>query len=76
MRSKEIVDAVEHGQSFVVTRDGREIAELVPSRRRLTFVPAEEFVSRGKGLAHLNPDVFRDDIDRLVDQRMTDPYAR
>jgi prevent-host-death family protein len=33
-RSKEIVDAVEGGQSFTVTRDGHEIGQLIPLRRR------------------------------------------
>jgi predicted nucleic acid-binding protein/antitoxin (DNA-binding transcriptional repressor) of toxin-antitoxin stability system len=34
MRSKEIMDAVERGQFFTVTRDGRPIGELVPPRGR------------------------------------------
>lgn len=29
-RSREIMDAVERGESFTVTRDGRGIAELIP----------------------------------------------
>ena len=29
-RSREIMDAVEHGQSFIVTRDGHRIGELIP----------------------------------------------
>ena len=29
MRSKEIMDAVERGQAFTVTRDGHRIGELV-----------------------------------------------
>ena len=33
MRSKEIMDAVERGQAFTVTRDGHRIGELVPLRR-------------------------------------------
>ena len=38
MRSKEIMDAVERGQAFTVTRDGHSIAELVPLRQRRRFV--------------------------------------
>ena len=33
-RSREIMDAVEHGQSFTVIRDGHHIGELIPLRRR------------------------------------------
>lgn len=45
LRSKEIMDSVEGGQSFTVTRDGHQIAELIPLRRRRTFVPREEFLA-------------------------------
>ena len=38
-KSREIMDAVEGGQAFTVTRDGREIGELIPIRRRRRFVP-------------------------------------
>ena len=31
-RSKEIMDAVQRGQSFTVTRDGHRIGELIPLR--------------------------------------------
>ena len=41
MRSKEIMDAVEHGQAFTVTRDGRSIGELVPLRQRSTRTRSE-----------------------------------
>src|SRR5580658_9023810 len=42
-RSREIMDAVEHGQSFTVTRDGHRIGALIPLRRRRRFVPLETF---------------------------------
>jgi prevent-host-death family protein len=40
-RSKEIMDAVESGRSFTVTRDGHEIGELIPLRRRRRFVSSQ-----------------------------------
>ncbi|QOR69403.1 hypothetical protein IM660_11920 [Ruania alkalisoli] len=36
--------AVEGGERYTVTRDGREIAELVPLRQRRTFVSRADFV--------------------------------
>ena len=45
IRSREIMDAVEHGSSFTVTRDGRQIGELIPLRHRRRFVPAAEFAA-------------------------------
>jgi prevent-host-death family protein len=70
-RSKEIMDAVEHGQAFTVTRDGRQIAELIPLRRRRTFVPADELVTLGRGLPAIDPRTFRADLDEVAD-----PYDR
>ena len=45
MRSKEIMDAVERGQAFTVTRDGHRIGELVPLRQRRRFVSRAEFAA-------------------------------
>jgi len=44
-RSREIMDAVEHGQAFTVTRDGHQIGELIPLRRRRRFVSRTEFAT-------------------------------
>ena len=38
-KSREIMDAVEGGQAFTVTRDGRDRRELIPIRRRRRFIP-------------------------------------
>ncbi|WBQ06340.1 type II toxin-antitoxin system Phd/YefM family antitoxin [Kribbella sp. CA-293567] len=75
-RSKEIMDAVQEGQSFTVTRDGHRIGELIPLRGRRRFVPRGEFAAR----SHAAPDVrledFRADQQAAVDQELNDPYAR
>ncbi len=75
MRSKEIMDAVEGGDSFAVTRDGHQIGELIPLRRRRTFVSRAEF-ARGSMLApKIDVATFRDDQDRVYDGTLSDPYA-
>jgi prevent-host-death family protein len=76
MRSKEIMDAVERGESFTVTRDGRGIGELVPLRRDRTFVTREEFVEMSRGAPHIDYDRFRADLDAVIDPYLDDPYAR
>ena len=48
-RSKEIMDAVQHGQAFTVTRDGHQIGELIPLRRRSRFVSRTEFAATSRG---------------------------
>lgn len=75
LRSKEIMDAVEHGQSFTVTRDGHQIGELIPLRRRRAFVPRDEFLA-GTVDAGVDPDRFRADLDALSDSEIADPYGR
>ncbi len=75
-RSKEIMDAVQSGQSFTVTRDGHRIGELVPLRRRRRFVPRGEFAAMSRSAPDISLDAFRDDQDTLAEQEQDDPYAR
>ena len=74
LRSKEIMDSVERGQAFTVTRDGHQIGELIPLRRRRTFVPRSEFLTSA-GTGAVNPQTFRDDLDAVIDDDVHDPYG-
>ena len=75
MRSREIMDAVEQGSQFLVLRDGRQIGELIPLRRRCQFVPRAQFVAMSTGAPSLDLDRFRSDLD-FLDQELGDPYDR
>lgn len=70
--SGEIMRALDRGESFVVTRNGVPVGELMPIRRR-RFVPAEEAVAAFRGAPPLDYARFRRDLDELVDQ---DPTPR
>lgn len=50
------MDAVENGQAFTVTRDGREVGESIPLRRRWRFVPREEFAAMSRGAPAIDID--------------------
>jgi prevent-host-death family protein len=76
LRSKEIMDAVQSGESFTVTRDGHRIGELIPLRRRRRFVPRGEFAAMSRTAPDLALDSFRADQDAVVDSELDDPYAR
>ena len=76
MRSKEIMDALEGGQTFTVTRDGREIGQLVPLRRRSRFVSRAEFAATSRSAPTVDLAWFRADQDDTLDGRADDPYAR
>lgn len=75
-RSKEIMDAVENGRSFTVTRDGHQIGELIPLRRRRRFVGRDEFVAMSRNAATIDVEAFRAGQDALVDQESADPDER
>jgi prevent-host-death family protein len=75
-KSKEIMDAVENGQAFTVTRDGHRIGELIPLRRRRRFVPRAEFAAMSRTAPTIDIDVFRADQDATLDHETTDPYER
>jgi prevent-host-death family protein len=75
-KSKEIMDAVQGGQSFTVTRDGHRIGELIPLRRRRRFVPRSEFAAMSRTAPDIRLEDFRADQDAEIDQQLDDPYAR
>lgn len=74
-KSKEIMDAVEEGQSFTVTRDGHRIGELIPLRGRRRFVSRAEFTAASRTAATIDLDAFRTDQDAAANQELADPYA-
>lgn len=75
-RSREIMDAVEHGQSFTVTRDGYRIGELIPLRRRRMFVTRQEFIAMSRNAPDVDLEAFRADQDAAVYHETSSPYER
>ena len=73
-RSKEIMDAVENGQAFIVTRDGHRIGELIPLRHRRRFVPRQEFAAMSRSAPGMEIDAFRADQDAAFDHDAGSPY--
>ncbi|RKT56650.1 prevent-host-death family protein [Saccharothrix australiensis] len=62
--SAAVMDAVEAGETYHVTRNGVEIAEVrpLPRRRRLT---AEELVERHRKLPKVDHGLMRREADEL-----------
>lgn len=65
--SGEIMRALDRGESFVVTRNGVAVGELMPLRQR-QFVAAEAALAVFVGAPAIELDRFRTDIDDLLDQ--------
>lgn len=59
--------ALDRGESFVVTRNGVAVAELMPLRQR-QFVPAEAAVAVFAGAPAVDLERFRADMDVVLDQ--------
>jgi antitoxin (DNA-binding transcriptional repressor) of toxin-antitoxin stability system len=70
------MDAVEHGQSFTVTRDGHRIGELIPLRRRRRFVSRQEFAAMSRNAPDVDLDAFRADQDAAADHGASSAYER
>lgn len=65
----QVIEAVRAGETFVVTRNGEPVAELRPVRRaRRTLVPREEIVTLSANGVRIDPQRFRADLDRAIDQ--------
>lgn len=77
--SAAVMDAVEAGETYHVTRNGVPVAELraLPRRRRRT---AEELVARHRRLPRVDAQLMRDEADELLgDTRLgtdDDPFER
>jgi prevent-host-death family protein len=64
-KGREVLDRVERGETVIVTRDGRAVAELRPLPRRSPG--PVELIARRKRLPRVDPDVLRRDIDSVMD---------
>ncbi|WP_436496757.1 type II toxin-antitoxin system Phd/YefM family antitoxin [Actinokineospora sp. HUAS TT18] len=62
--SAAVMDAVEAGETFVVTRNGVEIAEVRPVARRRKFT-AEELVERHRRLPPVDYESMRAEADEF-----------
>ena len=65
--SGEIMRALDRGESFVVTRNGVPVGELIPLRQR-QFVTADAALAVFTGAPRIDLDRFRAEIDTLADQ--------
>lgn len=70
--SGDVMRALDDGESFIVTRNGIAVGELVPVRRR-RFVSREAACRAFAGAPAIDPERFRTDVDRFVDH---DPAPR
>ncbi|MET8144842.1 prevent-host-death protein [Sphaerisporangium sp. NPDC005288] len=75
-RSAEIMDGLERGERYAVTRNGHHIGDLVPIRRRRRAVSRAEFAAVSRGMPRLDDRKYREDMDCHVNDDLYDPYDR
>ncbi|MFI1967332.1 type II toxin-antitoxin system Phd/YefM family antitoxin [Streptomyces pathocidini] len=80
-RSKAVLDDVEAGETYHVTRNGTEIAEVRPLGSRRRFVPVEELQRKWRNAPRVDytamraeADEFYGDEDRIGDD--DNPWER
>jgi prevent-host-death family protein len=71
-QSGEIMRALNRGESFVVTRNGVPVGELMPLRHQ-QFIAAETAIAVFASAPAVDSGRFRTDVDTVLDQ---DPVPR
>lgn len=71
--SAAVMDAVEAGETFRVTRNGVEIAEVRPVRRRQQ-VPTDELIERLRRLPRVDYAEMRREADELFGEERVGDY--
>ena len=59
--------ALDRGETFVVTRNGVAVGELIPLRQR-RFVSVEAALTVFRGAPAIDGEQFREDVDAWLDQ--------
>ncbi|MBT8240636.1 MAG: type II toxin-antitoxin system Phd/YefM family antitoxin [Acidimicrobiia bacterium] len=70
--SGKIMRALVEGETFVITRNGEPVGELIPLRRH-RFVRAEAVTELFANAPDVDTEQFRKDLDAIADQ---DPTPR
>ena len=66
-----VIEAVRSGETFVVTRNGEPVAELRPlAPGRPSFIAREAIIALAGAGVRIDRHQFRDDLDRVIDQRL------
>ncbi len=65
--SGEIMRRLDHGETFIVTRNGTPVGELTPMRRH-RFVSTDTVVAMFRNAPAIDGDKFRTDLDDVAAQ--------
>ncbi|WP_199044132.1 type II toxin-antitoxin system Phd/YefM family antitoxin [Glycomyces salinus] len=74
--SGRILRATEHGEEFIVTRNGTPVARLTPVADESPFVSAETMRDSAAGLPEVDFGRLRRELGESVEGEFLDPYER
>jgi prevent-host-death family protein len=74
-QSGEIMRALDRGEDFIVTSNGKPVGELRPIRPR-QFVPVATLLAVMEGAPRIDWKQFRADLDAFADQNPTPRFWR
>ncbi|GAB3547610.1 hypothetical protein GCM10027404_09990 [Arthrobacter tumbae] len=67
--SAKVLDAVQAGETFIITRNDEPVAELRPAQiSRSTFVSREKLATLAVAGVRIDRHQFRADLDQQIDQ--------
>lgn len=64
-QSASIMDALQAGQQFIITRDGHPVGELLPIRGPRRGVPTHELIAAFASLSRADYSRLRSDMDEF-----------
>lgn len=70
------MDGLEAGESYTVTRRGREVAELIPIRRKRRYVTRESFMAMDQVGPGVDADRAILDVRGAFSDDLRDPFDR
>jgi antitoxin (DNA-binding transcriptional repressor) of toxin-antitoxin stability system len=71
--SGSVTRGLRRGRSYTLTLNGEPLARMTPIRRRQA-VPREEVLANFATAPAVDADELRDDLDRVLNQEVRDPY--
>jgi len=71
--SGEVMRALDAGEDFIVTSNGKPVGELRPYRRR-QFVPTKQLIAAFQNVPSIDYEELRADLDAVADQDPTPRY--
>lgn len=76
IKASELARRAQAGEVITITDRGRPIADLGPHRTGVRFARKQDVAQAFEGLAPIDAEALRAELDELADHGFRDPYQR